>query len=146
MPTSVNEAARVLAWLSSILGARTEAPGGFWSGVAPLDIEAVFYGCTMSPVDDLAGVGAHRIWHEGIYTIKAIGPVRGAGDYTKVIAAADYLDNRLQLAGSEAASVDCTILSCVRLRPVIYDEPPSDGVIWSHLGADWQIRAQRTGS
>jgi hypothetical protein len=122
-------------WIDAILRADTQlqgyAPGGLFTDVAKTTTSTPYLIIALQGATDLNTANAHRIWTEGIYQVKAVGPATAA---TKLGQAANRIDALL----TQGTVVDGFKVYCWRDSPLYYPETVS-GEPWRHLGGLYRL-------
>jgi hypothetical protein len=136
------EVAGGFQWLSSVLlGDSTlvaAAPGGIWRGMAPPETgtSTPYVIVSLQAGTDVLTANAFRVYMNGLYQIKAVGP---ADAYASIVTAAGRID---ALLGRTIGSISGgTILFCHRELPLAVDELVA-GELWSNLGGLYRIAIQ----
>lgn len=139
LPANIFEPARGLSYLEVALGAVN--PHGAWEGVAPDGVTPPFTVFSLISGVDMMVVGAYRIWNDGLYLVKAVGPASSAA---AVYAQADANDNALTRQGgiTIGPASDATLLYCVREQIVPLPPELVNGVTWLSAGAYYRMYVQ----
>lgn len=135
--STIFEPARVLTWLQTTLNPL--ASGGAYYGIAPMSVTSPWTVYTLQSGVDLMVIGAQRVWSDGLYLIKAMGP---ATDSVNIFALADANDTALHNKGGVNVGVDGLMLSSTREQTVIYYEVDND-TTYLHAGGIYRIYAQQ---
>lgn len=139
LPANIYEPSRGLAYLESALGAVN--PHGAWQGVGPESSTPPFTVFDLASGVDMTVVGAYRIWNDGLYLVKAVGPQSSAA---AVYAQADANDNALTRQGgiTVGPQSDATLLYCVRESIVPLPPELVNGVPWMSVGGYYRMYVQ----
>jgi len=136
------EIAQAFSWISTTMKADTtlmaNATGGVWQGFADIGTIAPYALVTCQSDVDVLTMNAVRLFTNGVFQIKAIGPTSG---FTTLITIADRIDALFRRTGPVAITGGGGVLACYREQSVSYSEI-INGSAWSHLGGLYRIALQ----
>lgn len=140
---SIYEPARALWWIDHKLNTVVVTAGaaGIWPKAAPETVapDQVVVLYNMQASLDVENASALRLWTNGLYLIKVVGP---ASKYDTIVAVYDAIDTALQLQGDETTGPnnDCYLMRCDREQPLALPIPPAvNGELQEAIGALWRI-------
>ncbi len=138
------ETMRAVAWILATLNASSgftsATPGGVWRGVGPAEGVATSYPIAVVQFQagsDVHGSNQARLWTDGLYIVKAVGP---ADDDVALVACADAIDTALQdLSGTAQGG---TVMSCLRERPFGPLDEVVNGQRFTNVGGIYRLLAR----
>jgi hypothetical protein len=134
--STLTETTRVLDWLRATINPL--ASGRVYRDIAPDQAQTPYVVVGLMSARDIAGAAGIRLWQDGLYMVKVVGP---RSQWDAMVALADAIDAALQLATGNTA--DATIMRAVREMSIAYSEVVGADV-WSHLGAQWRVYSRKT--
>jgi hypothetical protein len=116
------------------------ATGGAFVGIAPPDAATPYTVYSLQAGADLMVINGIRVWNDGLYLVKACGPVDESAAVYALAASNDAALHRQQNVSVESGAG--VMLACVREQTVVYSETVVNGGVWLNAGGLYRVYVQ----
>lgn len=129
-------------FLFSVLNPLATAGGGGGAhlGVAPENTAAPFTVYSQQSGVDLMEMAGYRVWNNGLYLVKACGPVTQSAAIYALAAANDATLHRQ--GGISVGGGTGLMLSCTREQTIVLPETVANGGQWLNVGGLYRLYVQ----
>jgi hypothetical protein len=137
------ETAQAFSWAIARMKADSAlaaaATGGVWQGMADIGTVAPYaLVIAQVPGNDMLTMNGVRCFTHITLQLKAVGK---ASNYAALVTIADRIDALFKDVRNISLSPGY-MLASYREQAIAFDEPPINGVMWSHLGGLYRVELQ----